>query len=179
MISSKMNDAINAQINAEFWSAYLYLSMGLNFEAKGHQGVANWFKIQFQEEQAHAQIFMNMVNSRGGRVVLKPIESVPTDWDTILAAFEDTLAHERKVTALINNLYAIAEEEHDYASRGSLDWFVKAHRPSETHRRQRSRSLHARPGACSTHLCSALAPCYKGISTRFKPNHGIDLPIDR
>lgn len=125
MISTKMNDAINAQINAEFWSAYLYLSMGLNFEAKGHQGVANWFKIQFQEEQAHAQIFMNMVNSRGGRVVLKPIEAVPTEWDTILAAFEDTLAHERKVTALINNLYAIAEEEHDYASRGSLDWFVK------------------------------------------------------
>lgn len=124
MISPKIQDAINAQINAEFWSAYFYLAMGMHFEAEGHAGIANWFKIQFKEEQAHAEIFINYLNSRGGRVQLKPIAEVPEKWDSALAAFEDTLQHEQKVTAMINNIYALAEEEHDYATRGKLDWFV-------------------------------------------------------
>ena len=124
MLNTKLTDALNAQINAELWSAYLYLSMAMQFEADGHAGFANWFKIQFKEEQAHAQIFMNYVNSRGGRVELKPIDAVPTEWKCPLCAFKDTLAHEQKVTSLINNLYALAEAEHDYATRGMLDWFV-------------------------------------------------------
>ena len=124
MLTNKITDAIDAQINAELWSAYLYLSMGMQFEAAGRTGIANWFKIQFKEEQAHAEIFMNYLNSRGARVVLKPIDAVPTQWKDALAAFSDTLAHEEKVTALINNLYALAEAEHDYATRGKLDWFV-------------------------------------------------------
>ena len=124
MINRKIEDAINAQINAEFWSAYLYLSMAMQFEADGRSGIANWFRIQFKEEQAHAEIFINYLVQRGGRVMLQPIEAVPTTWESPLAAFEDTLAHEEKVTALINNLYALAEAEHDYATRGKLDWFV-------------------------------------------------------
>lgn len=119
-----MEDALNEQINAELWSAYLYLSMGMQFENSGMSGVANWFKIQFKEEQAHAEIFMNYINQRGGRVILKPIAAVDTEWATPLDAFKDTLAHERKVTAMINNLYAIAESEHDYATRDRLAWFV-------------------------------------------------------
>ena len=124
MISPKIQDAINAQINAELWSAYLYLAMGMHFESEGRAGIANWFRIQFKEEQAHAEIFINYLNSRGGRVVLKPSDAVPESWESPLAAFEATLAHEQKVTALINNLYALAEAEHDYATRGKLDWFV-------------------------------------------------------
>ena len=124
MLSPKIQDALNEQINAEFWSAYLYLSMAMHFKAEGRDGLANWFSIQFKEEQAHAQIFMNYVNSRGGRVVLKPIAAVETSWDGPLAAFEATLAHEEKVTAMINNIYALAEAEHDYATRDRLNWFV-------------------------------------------------------
>ena len=124
MISPKVQDALNAQTNAEFWSAYLYLSMGMHFETVGNHGIANWFRIQFKEEQAHAEIFMNYLLSRGGHVELKAIDSVPTAWESPLAAFEDTLAHEEKVTALINDLYHLAEAEKDYATRGKLDWFV-------------------------------------------------------
>ncbi len=124
MISPKIQDALNAQINAEFWSAYLYLSMGMHFEAEGHAGIANWFRIQFKEEQAHAEIFINYLLSRGGRVELKAIDAVPTSWESPLAAYLDTLAHEEKVTSLINNLYALAESEHDYATRGKVDWFI-------------------------------------------------------
>lgn len=124
MISPKIQDALNAQINAEMWSAYLYLAMAMYFESEGRAGIANWFKVQFKEEQAHAEIFINYLNSRGGRVVLKPIAEVPETWNSTLDAFVDTLAHEQKVTAMINNLYALAEAEHDYATRGKLDWFV-------------------------------------------------------
>ena len=124
MVSPKIQNAINAQINAEFWSAYLYLSMAMNFEADGKAGIANWFRIQFKEEQAHAEIFINYLISRGGRVELKAIDAVETEWPSPIAAFEATLEHEKKVTAMINNLYALAEAEHDYATRGKLDWFV-------------------------------------------------------
>lgn len=124
MISPKLQDAINAQINAEFWSAYLYLSMAMHFENEGYAGFANWFRIQYKEEQDHAEIFMNYLNSRGGRVVLAPISEVPTSWESPLAAFEATLSHEETVTSLINNIYAMAEAEHDYATRSKLNWFV-------------------------------------------------------
>ena len=136
MLSKKMETALNEQINAELWSAYLYLSMGMNFENAGMPGVANWFKVQFKEEQAHAEIFMNYINQRGGRVELKKIEDVKTKWATPLEAFKDTLAHEQKVTALINNLYAVAEEEKDYATRDRLVWVVSEQVEEEDNAKQ-------------------------------------------
>ena len=124
MISKELHNAINAQINAEQWSAYLYLSMSLDAETKGYKGIANWFYVQFQEEQAHARIFMNYLNSRDAKVELLPIESVPAAWDSVLDMFRQTLEHEKKVTALINNLAAIAKEDNDYASINRLNWFI-------------------------------------------------------
>ena len=124
MISQKLHNAINAQINAELWSAYLYLSMSLDAETKGYKGFANWFYVQFQEEQAHARIFMNYLNSRDAKVELLPIEAVPTSWDSVLDMFKHTLEHEKKVTSLINNLAAIADEDRDFASINRLVWFI-------------------------------------------------------
>ncbi len=124
MLSQKMQSALNAQINAEMWSAYLYLSMSMAAADKGMKGVANWFAIQFREEQDHAQIFINYLLSRGGRVLLEPIAAVDTEWDSILAMFEQTLTHEQKVTSLIHNLYNLAIEEQDHATRSMLTWFV-------------------------------------------------------
>ena len=96
MISKKIEEALNAQINAEFWSAYLYLSMSANFAVKGNPGFANWFNIQFKEEQDHAQIFIKYLLSRGGKVVLSPIEAVKTEWESPLDAYKDTLEHEKR-----------------------------------------------------------------------------------
>ena len=124
MISKKLHDAINAQINAELWSAYLYLAMSLDAETKGYKGVANWFYVQFQEEQAHARIFMNYLNSVDAKVTLLPIDEVPATWDNVLAMFKQTLEHEKKVTSLINNLAAIANEDRDFASINRLVWFI-------------------------------------------------------
>ena len=124
MLSQKLHDAINAQINAELWSAYLYLAMSMDAESKGYKGVANWFFVQFQEEQDHARIFMNYLNSRDAKVKLLPIDEVPSTWDSVLAMFKKTLEHEKKVTALINNLAAIANEDRDFASINRLVWFI-------------------------------------------------------
>jgi len=124
MISKKIEEALNAQINAEFWSAYLYLSMSANFAVKGNPGFANWFNIQFKEEQDHAQIFIKYLLSRGGKVVLSPIEAVKTEWESPLDAYKDTLEHEKKVTSMINNLYALASAENDYATQSMLKWFI-------------------------------------------------------
>ncbi len=124
MLSQKMQSALNAQINAEMWSAYLYLSMSMAAADKGLKGVANWFAIQFKEEQDHAQILINYLLSRGGRVLLEPIAAVDTEWDSVLAMFEQTLTHEQKVTSLINDLYNLAIEEKDHATRSMLTWFV-------------------------------------------------------
>lgn len=124
MLSQKLHDALNAQINAELWSAYLYLSMSMDAETKGYKGVANWFYIQFKEEQDHARIFMNYLNSRDAKVDLKPIDEVPTTWNSVLDMFNQTLEHERKVTALIGNLAEIAKADNDFASVNRLVWFI-------------------------------------------------------
>ena len=124
MISKKLHDAINAQINAELWSAYLYLAMSMDAETKGYKGVANWFYVQFQEEQDHARIFMNYLNSVDAKVTLLPIDEVPATWDSVLAMFKQTLEHEKKVTSLINNLAAIANDDRDFASTNRLVWFI-------------------------------------------------------
>ncbi len=124
MLSKKLEAALNAQINAEFWSAYFYLSMSAYFAADGKPGFANWFEIQFKEEQDHALKFFKYVIERGGKVELKPIDKVTLSWKSPLAAFEDTLKHEQQVTAMINNLVSLAKEESDYATESMLKWFV-------------------------------------------------------
>ena len=124
MLNKKVEEAINAQINAEMWSAYLYLSMSAWCAAEGKPGMANWYEVQFREEQDHARILFNYVLQRGGRVNLRPIDAVPTEWKSALDVFESTLAHEQKVTALINELFALTTTENDYATQSMLKWFI-------------------------------------------------------
>jgi len=124
MISKKLEEAINEQINAELYSAYLYLSMGAYFEDMDLPGFANWMRVQFQEEQFHGLKFYDYLAERGGRVVLKAIETPEVNWDSIENVFKEVCAHEAKVTSLINNLIDIAIEEKDHASRSFLNWFV-------------------------------------------------------
>lgn len=124
MISKKLAKAINEQINAEMWSAYLYLSMSQDIFAKGFHGIAHWYKVQFLEEQAHAAIMINYLHSQDERVILAPIAEVQTEWNSVLDAFEETLKHEKKVTAMINNLCDIADDDKDRAAANFLAWFI-------------------------------------------------------
>jgi len=124
MINKKMLDAINAQINAELYSAYLYLSMAAHFKTANLPGFANWMTVQVQEETMHAMKFYNYVLSRGGKVKLTAIDGPPISWKSPLDAFEYTYSHEQKVTGLINNLVNLAIAEKDHAANMFLQWFV-------------------------------------------------------
>ncbi|MCI7729110.1 MAG: ferritin [Bacteroidales bacterium] len=146
MMNAKVEEAINAQINAEFWSAYLYLSMSAYCHKIDKPGMANWFYVQFKEEQDHAQIFFNYIMSRGGNVVLKPIAEVETEWVSPREVFEATLTHEKKVTSLIHNLYDIATQEKDFATQSMLKWFIDEQVEEEENARNIINSLAAVEG---------------------------------
>ena len=124
MLGKKMLSALNEQINAELYSAYLYMSMCSYFHQTGLAGFANWMRVQALEEMTHAERFFNYVVERGGRVEMKAIAGPTVNWDSPLAVFQDTLAHEQKVTALINGLVDLAIKEKDHASNNMLQWFI-------------------------------------------------------
>jgi len=124
LLPKKMDDALNTQLNAEIYSAYLYTSMAAYFESLNLTGFSNWMKIQTQEELFHAQKFYNYINERGGRVIMQAIDKPETDWDSTLDVFEFTYKHEQKVTSLINDLVELARTEKDNATYNFLQWFI-------------------------------------------------------
>lgn len=124
MIPTKLEQELNKQINAEFYSAYLYLSMSSYLSSINLNGFANWMYVQYQEEQAHAMKMYTYVIERGGRVILEQIEKPVTEWNGVIEVVEEVLKHEQKVTSLINSLMKVAYEQNDYASISFLQWFI-------------------------------------------------------
>jgi ferritin len=124
MISKKMAKEINAQINREFFSAFLYLAMAHDSLDKGYVGTFKWMSIQFKEEQEHALKFAKYLQDQGVKVELEAMEAPKTTWKGILDMFEDALEHEKKVTAWIYGLNTLAIAEKDYATQSMLKWFI-------------------------------------------------------
>lgn len=124
MITEKMLEALNKQVNAEIFSAYLYMAMSADFTTKNLTGFANWMKVQAQEEMTHAIKIYNYILDRGGRADLMAIEKPQAEWQTPLAAFEAALEHEKMITGMINDLVEMAKEEKDPATESMLTWFV-------------------------------------------------------
>ena len=124
MLSEKMQEALNIQINKEIYSAYLYLSMAAYCESINLKGFANWMTIQVQEELSHAQKFFHYLPERGGKVNLQPIDGPETEWDSPLAVFKHVYEHEQLVTGLIHGLVKLARAEEDYATESFLKWFI-------------------------------------------------------
>jgi len=124
MLKEKMEKAINDQINKELYSSYLYLSMCSYAMSIGLPGMANWMKIQAKEELTHANKFFDWVHERGGKVTLRAIDAVPTEFGSVIETFEKVHEHEQFITDSINNLVDISIEISDHASRSMLMWFV-------------------------------------------------------
>jgi ferritin len=124
MISQGVQDAINEQINHEFFSAYLYLSMSSYFEHANLPGFANWMKVQAREEVTHGMKLFDFIHDRGGRVLLKAIDAPATEFKSAQEVFEQSLKHEQSVTKMIHNLYEIADKAHDFATQVALQWFI-------------------------------------------------------
>jgi ferritin len=132
MIGKKMEKALNDQINAEYYSAYLYLAMVAYFESENLPGFANWMKTQVQEETAHAMKLFDFVCERGGRVTLKAIDQPGKTWKSPLAAFQAAYKHEQLITGRINKLVDLALAEKDHATNAFLQWFVNEQVEEET-----------------------------------------------
>ncbi len=124
MISERMQESLNEQIKHELESAYLYLAMVAYFDAESLDGMANWMRIQTQEELGHATRFFNHIAERDGRIELRALSKPQKEWDSPLAAFQAAYEHEQFITGKINELTKIATEENDNAAKIMLQWFV-------------------------------------------------------
>lgn len=124
MISGKIQDALNNQINAEFGAAYIYLSMSAYFTSVNLNGFAVWMRAQAQEEMGHAMRIYDFINDREGEIQLKAVDAPTAKWDSPLAAFEAAYAHEQKVTGMIYDIVDLSLKERDHATNSFLQWFV-------------------------------------------------------
>ena len=124
MISPKMQDALNEQINLEQYSAQLYLAMSAHCDALSFKGFAHWLRVQAGEETAHALKLIDFVLDRRGRLELKLVAAPPREFGGVIQVFEQTLAHEMGITQKINALFNLARAEGDPASEIQLQWYV-------------------------------------------------------
>jgi ferritin len=124
MLKENILKALNSQLNAELYSAYLYLSMEAYFESIDLSGCANWMRAQAQEELTHAMKLYGYIVQRGERVTLSTIDGPQVEWDSPVAVFEHVYKHEQKVTGLINDLVDLSVSESDHATSNFLQWFV-------------------------------------------------------
>ncbi|WP_372714623.1 ferritin [Ilyobacter sp.] len=124
-MNKRVEDALNEQVNKEFYSAYLYLSMNAYFSEKNLNGFANFMRVQYQEEISHGMKIFDYIMERGGRAKLRPIDEVKLEWKDVIEVFEETCDHEKFITDSINSIVDISYEERDHATTNMLQWFVK------------------------------------------------------
>ena len=124
MIKDSIVKALSDQMNAEYYSAYLYLSMSVNAEKIGHKGIAKWFFVQAQEEMTHGLRFYRYILERGATPSLADIKAPASSFGSVKELFEKTLAHEKSVTASIDKLATLAQDEKDHATYSFMLWFV-------------------------------------------------------
>ena len=124
MVNEKVLSLLNKQILEEFRSAYIYLGIETYFNDTGLKGMANWFRVQSQEELDHAVKILNYVQEIGGHVELPTIKEVSSNYPSPLAALESALKHEQHITNLIYKIMDAAIEERDHKTKSFLQWFV-------------------------------------------------------
>ena len=124
MISDKMTQAFNEQVNREMYSAILYMSMSAHCNQVGLKGFANWFMVQYHEEMLHAMKIYEYIQRQGAQVKLAAIQAPPTTFESPLEMFTQTLTHDQFITRSINDLMELAIAEKDHASQIFLEWYV-------------------------------------------------------
>ncbi len=133
MISKKMQNALNEQIKHELFSSHLYLAMSSWCEAANFPGFAKWLRVQYKEEREHAEKFFDYLLDQGATATVPAVEAPVAKFKSVLDIFQQVVAHEKKITALVNKLQALAHEEGDWATQGLLGWFVQEQVEEEKH----------------------------------------------
>lgn len=125
MLKKSIEEALNKQLNAELYSAYLYLAMSAYCETIPMKGFAKWLRIQSEEEKAHGMKFFDYIIEAGGTVKLARIDAPKAEWKSVGEIFEQVYDHEKKVTGMITSIMDLAVKEKDYATQNFLGWFIK------------------------------------------------------
>lgn len=124
MIKQNIQDIINKQINAEMYSAYLYLAMAAWSQDQNLPGAAQWLKVQAKEEMGHAMKFYKFLEDTNSQIALKVIDAPPAKWNSLLNAFDDAYKHEQKITGMIYEIVNLANKEGEHAAASMCKWFV-------------------------------------------------------
>lgn len=124
MLKDSVQKALNDQVKQEFYSAHVYLAMCAWFEDQGLPGFASWMRFQYQEELGHGIKIFDFINDRDGKVIIEGVEAPPTSWGSPLDAFEAAYANEKEVSRSIDDLYNLADQENDHATKVMLQWFI-------------------------------------------------------
>ena len=125
MLDKKVRDLLNKQVNAEFYSAYLYLDFANYYHEQGLDGFANWYEVQAKEERDHAMLIRTYIIDNGERMIFDAIENPTQEYDGMDAPLRLALQHERFITGLINKIYKASHDVDDYRTMQFFDWFVK------------------------------------------------------
>ncbi len=132
MLSSKVEELLNAQIEKEGYSSLLYLAMASWAEAQGYPGISQWLYAQADEEKGHMLQFVHYVNDRGGKAVIPGLKKPPSEYDNTGQMFNDVMSHEQFISASINDIVALCIEEKDYTTQNWLQTFVAEQIEEET-----------------------------------------------
>ena len=124
MLKATITKALSNQVNAEFYSAYLYLMMSAHCDRLGFKGFANWLYIQAHEESAHAKHIYQHILERGEAVQFSAIALPEGSWNNLISIFEHVLRHEQHVTELINSIATLAMKENDHATYNFIQWYI-------------------------------------------------------
>jgi ferritin len=123
-MSPQMRQGLNDQIKAELESAYFYLGVATYFDQLSLDGITHWFRKQGEEELEHAMKIYDYMRDRGVSITLPNIDAQATRYDSPLEAFEMSLDHERHVSVLIHDLYALSQKMEEYDTGAFVQWFL-------------------------------------------------------
>ena len=125
MINDRVKEILNEQINKEFYSAYLYLSMGAYLSDMGMYGISKWMEIQAREEIDHGMILFDYILKRKAKVELHALNAPEIGFSGPQDIFEKAYEHEKTISESINRIASLAENECDLATRNFIDWYLK------------------------------------------------------
>lgn len=135
-MKQKVADLLNAQVNKEFYSAYLYLGISKYFTKAKLYGFANWYRVQATEEQEHAMKIYDYLLDSKQDVCLEAIDKVDIKFDSALEAVKEADKHEQYITAEICKIMDLAIAENDYSTQSFLDWFIEEQKEEEENSRK-------------------------------------------
>lgn len=124
-MNKEIAELLNAQINKELYSAYLYMDFANYYEEQGLGGFANWYMVQVQEERDHALLIREYLLNNGEKITLEGIQKPNITYTSFRTPIEAAYAHEKSITQSIHEIYEVAHRLKDFRTTQFLDWFVK------------------------------------------------------